>query len=240
MTRWASLTSLDGLFSGENKKSTIILLSAPIILTTFKYFGMKHFYLNHLALTFDILGNIELTSALYTFLGSFLLLGWIPAVIIKFVFHEPLSVYGVQLGDLRFGMKSFLLLAPVMIALAYLSSRMEPFLMEYPLYKGAGSSLLTFSVYALSYLVFYLGWEFFFRGYMQFGLREKLGDWNAILIQTLASCLSHIGKPEGEIFFSIIGGIVWGIVAFRTRSLLFVLLLHWLLGVSLDVSIIYL
>jgi membrane protease YdiL (CAAX protease family) len=68
--------------------------------------------------------------------------------------------------------------------------------------------------YSLFYLLYYLGWEFFFRGYMQFGLRRRLGDWNAILIQTLASCLLHIGKPDTEIFSSILGGIVWGMVVF--------------------------
>ena len=239
MNRFKSILFLDGFFSGENKKSTLILLSAPVILTTFKYFGMKNFYLNHLAQTFVLFGDKELTSALYTFFASFILMGWIPALMIKFVFHEPLSVYGVQLGDIRFGLKSFLLLAPVMIALTYPPSRTEPFLLEYPLYKGASSSLWMFSVYALSYSVFYLGWEFFFRGYMQFGLQGTFGVWNAILVQTLASCLLHIGKPPAEIYGSILGGIVWGLMAWRGHSLLFVILLHWLLGVALDVFISY-
>ena len=237
MNRFKSILLLDRFFSGENKKSTLILLSAPVILTTFKYFGMKNFYLNHLAQTFVLFGDRELTSALYTFFASFILMGWIPALMIKFVFHEPLSVYGVQLGDIRFGLKSFLLLAPVMIALTYLSSRTEPFLLEYPLYKGASSSLWMFSVYAFFYSVFYLGWEFFFRGYMQFGLQGTFGVWNAILVQTLASCLLHIGKPPAEIYGSILGGIVWGLMAWRGHSLLFVILLHWLLGEALDVYI---
>jgi len=239
MNRFKSILFLDRFFSGENKKSTLILLSAPVILTTFKYFGMKNFYLNHLAQTFVLFGDKELTSALYTFFASFILMGWVPALMIKFVFHEPLSVYGVQLGDIRFGLKSFLLLAPVMIALTYPSSQMEPFLLEYPLYKGASSSLWMFSVYALCYLVFYLGWELFFRGYMQFGLQGTFGVWNAILVQTLASCLLHIGKPPAETYGSILGGIVWGLMAWRGHSLLFVILLHWLLGVSLDVFISY-
>jgi membrane protease YdiL (CAAX protease family) len=75
---------------------------------------------------------------------------------------------------------------------------------------------------------------------MQFGLRTRLGDWNAILVQTLVSCLLHIGKPSAEIYSSILGGIVWGTIVFRTRSLLPALLLHWLLGVCLDAFIIYL
>jgi membrane protease YdiL (CAAX protease family) len=239
MNRFKSLLFPDGSFSREYKKSTIILLGTPVILITFKYFGMKNFYINHLAQIFVISKDIELTSALYTFFASFILLGWVPALIIKFVFREPLSVYGVQLGDLRFGMKSFLLLAPVAIALAYLSSQTEPFLLEYPLYKEASSSPWMFVAYSVSYLMFYLGWEFFFRGYMQFGLEGAFGGWNAILVQTLASCLLHIGKPPTEIYGSILAGIVWGMMAWRGHSLLSVILLHWLLGVSLDFFISY-
>jgi membrane protease YdiL (CAAX protease family) len=126
-----------------------------------------------------------------------------------------------------------------MIALSYLSSRTEPFRLEYPLFKGASSSPWIFSAYAFSTLIFYLGWEFFFRGYMQFGLQKTFGGWNAILVQTLASCLLHIGKPIAEIYGSILGGIAWGIMARRGNSLLFVILLHWLLGVTLDIFISY-
>jgi membrane protease YdiL (CAAX protease family) len=239
MSRLESTISFKGLLSGENKKSTLILLSAPILLTTFKYFGTKNFYVNHLAQILVISRDIELTSALYTFFTSFILLGWVPVLIIKLVFREPLSVYGVQPGDIGFGMKSFLLLAPVVIALAYLSSRTESVLLEYPLCKGASSSLWMFVAYSLCYLMFYLGWEFFFRGYMQSGLQGTFGVWNAILVQTLGSCLLHIGKPTAEIYGSILGGILWGLMAWRGRSLLFVVLLHWLLGVALDFFISY-
>jgi membrane protease YdiL (CAAX protease family) len=231
---------IGGLFKKENRKPTIILLSAPVILTTFRYYGTKEFYLNHLVPAFSLFGNGELTSALYTFSSSLILLGLLPALMIKFIFHEPLSLYGVHLGDWQFGAKAFLVLGPIMMALSYPSSRMESFVAEYPLYKEAGVSLPFFIVYSLFYLVYYLGWEFFFRGYMQFGLKERLGDAKAILVQTLASCLLHIGKPDAEIYSSILGGIVFGMIVFRAQSLLPVLLLHWLLGVSLDAFITYL
>ena len=196
--------------------------------------------MNYLASVFSLFGNKELTSVLYTFSSSLILLGLLPTLMIKFVFHEPLSLYGVRLGDWQWGLKAFLILAPVMMALTFPSSRMGSFTAEYPLYKGAGVSPSNFMFYSLLYIAYYIGWEFFFRGYMQFGLGKRLGDWNAIFVQTLASSLLHIGKPDAEIYSSILGGIVWGMVVFRTRSLLPALLLHWLLGICLDAFIIYL
>ena len=234
MNRFENSLSLQGLFSGDNRKPTFILLLTPFLLTTFKYYGSKNFYLNQLSASFVLFENAALTAEYYAFASSFVLLGIIPLMIIKFVFKESLASYGLQIGDWTFGLKAFLVLAPIMILSTYPSSRMPQFLEEYPLYKGVGLNAMIFFNHALSYLFFYIGWEIFFRGFMQFGLREKLGDWFSILTQVLASCLLHIGKPDGEIYASIVGGIVWGIVAFRARSIVYIILVHWLLGVSLD------
>lgn len=239
MIRFDSSVSLSGLFTGDNKKPTLILLLAPFILTTFKYYGTKTFYLSQLAPKMLLFNDAQLTAEYYTFFCSFVLLGVVPLLIIKLLFKEPFSSYGLQFGDWKFGLKAFLVLAPIMVAATYPSSQMPQFLAEYPLFKGACASPLKFFNHASSYVFFYIGWEIFFRGFMQFGLREKLGDWNSILVQTLASCLLHIGKPDGEIYSSILGALVWGIVAFRARSIYFIILLHWLLGVSLDFFICY-
>ncbi|OGU70903.1 MAG: hypothetical protein A3H45_08820 [Ignavibacteria bacterium RIFCSPLOWO2_02_FULL_55_14] len=236
--RFDSSISFEGLFSGRYRKPTVILILAPLIITTWKYFGSKHFYFIQFADVFSINGNPALTAELYTFVSAFLLMGVVPYLVIRFVFGESLVDYGVQIGDWSFGWKAFAVMAPVMVLLTIPSASMPDFIAEYPVYKGAGSSAGAFLFHALSYLFFYLGWEMLFRGFMQFGLRG-LGDWNAILIQTSLSCIAHIGKPTGEIYSSILGALVWGIVVFRSRSLLYVLAVHWLLGVALDWFIVF-
>ena len=237
--RFSSSLSLSGLMTGENKKPTIILLLTPFILTTWKYYGTKAFYLSDLASSFVLLNDPQRTAELYTFFSAFLLFGLVPMAIIKFVFKEKISSYGLQLGNVRLGLKAFLVLSPVFVLASYSSINKPDFLAEYPLFKGASASPGMFLSHAFAYLFFYIGWETYFRGFMQFGLRKSLGDWQSILVQTLASCLLHIGKPSGEIYGSIIGALVWGIMAYRTRSLLFIILMHWLLGVSLDFFISY-
>jgi membrane protease YdiL (CAAX protease family) len=86
--------------------------------------------------------------------------------------------------------------------------------------------------------LFYTAWEFFYRGFMLFGLRRYVGDWLAICIQTIPQCLWHIGMPTGEILSSIAGGILFGIMALRTRSILWPMLLHFSIGVFLDLFIV--
>ena len=237
--RFSDSLSLSGLFSGDKKKPTVILLLTPFVLTTWKYFGTKGFYLSDLASRFVLFDDPQRTAELYTFFSAFMLFGLLPLAVIRFVFKEKISSYGLQIGDWRFGLKAFLVLAPVFVIASYSSINNPDFLAEYPLFKGASASPSMFLSHALAYLLFYIGWEIYFRGFMQFGLRQSLGDWQSILVQTALSCIIHIGKPAGEIYGSIIGALVWGIIAFRARSLLFIILLHWLLGVSLDFFICY-
>ncbi len=74
---------------------------------------------------------------------------------------------------------------------------------------------------------------------MQHGLRQAIGYWPAILVQTMASTLAHLGRPVMETYAAIGAGIVWGVLAFRTQALLSGLLQHALLGIALDFFICY-
>lgn len=230
--------STGGLIRSADRRATIVLISAPVLGILFVYLGSKPFYFQHLASSFVLGGNKELTAGLFTFASAFVLLGLVPALIVKFVFREPLSAYGVRSGDLSFGAKAFAVVAPAMVLLSFSASRTPEFLAQYPLNRAAGDGPLSFAGHAIAYLFFYAGWEFGFRGFVQCGLRDELGDWNAILVQTLASSTLHIGKPLGETLGAVLGGLVWGVIAFRSRSLLVPLLTHWVLGLSLDLFIV--
>jgi len=215
-------------FRGDQFKPTVILLVSPLLMLTWHYFGAP-----------DAWGE-PASGAVYSFLACLLLLGVVPVLIVKLAFRERLADYGVRWGNRRLTVRSFLLLAPACVLAAYLAS-CDPATREvYPINKSAGSSPVAFALHAGTYLLFYAGWEFHFRGFLQFGLRDKLGAANALLVQVMASGLLHIGKSGVEAFAAIGGGILWGVVAYRTRSLLSGLLQHFLLGIALDWFICYL
>jgi uncharacterized protein len=223
---------------GPQRKGTIILLLSPVLVATWWYFASPKFYLAHWAgLTPG--GDTAAAAGFYALVAGFVLMGLIPALVVKLVFHEKLADYGVRLGDRVRTVRSFLILAPGLVLVAYLSSRDPATLAEYPVNKSAGSSPAMFGLHAVAYLVFYLGWEFHFRGFMQHGLRESMGDASAIWIQALASSLAHLGKPAAETYAALGVGVLWGVLAFRTRSLASGALQHALLGISLDWFICY-
>jgi len=143
----------------------------------------------------------------------------VPVVIITAVFRQPLAEFGLQLGDWRTGIKisaiSMLVSAPVI----WLAVRGSPDLRNY--YQPSFSpdlALLTF--------LELLGWEFTFRGFLLFGYEKSFGS-NALWLQAAPFALAHITKPALETMTTIFGGFFFGWAAWRTRSFLYPLLIHW-------------
>lgn len=134
-------------------------------------------------------------------------------------------------GDWKTGLAWTLVACLVATGPAWMSSQDPAFLREYPLTLRAFDSPGLMALFLASYLLYYIGWEAFFRGYLGFGLRA-LGHsaFHAIMVQVALSMIIHIGKPDMELLSAIPGGIFMGVLAYRTRSLLWPLLFHAYLG----------
>jgi len=231
-----ALRSLLAAVRGEQWKPTIILLSSTFLMVTWRYAGSTAFFSRMLERSgrhFE-LATVATMAAAYSFFACFFLLGVIPLLIVKYVFRERLADYGVQLGDRARTWRMVLIFVPLFLFSGYLSSNNPALRYEYPINTAAGESTTLFFFHACTYLFFYLSWEFHFRGFLQCGLQKSLGLTNAILIQVMASTLLHIGKPGVETYSAILGGILWGMLAYYTRSLLSGLAQHATLGIALD------
>lgn len=85
--------------------------------------------------------------------------------------------------------------------------------------------------YSLTAIVYMLGWEFLFRGYLIFGLKDKFKE-GSILIQMIPFVLLHLGKPEIETISTIISGIIWGYFSYRGNSFWPAFLIHIVINIS--------
>ena len=229
---------LKGLFKEAKLKPTAILLVTPFLLTAYIYYGSPGFFNRRLAGFFNPRVLSPMSPDFFNFGAAFVTMFVIPALLIKFFFRERLKNYGLQSGDRRYGLLSVVILYPLISLLLVLpSAKLASFERAYPLFRHMGKISPQFLLYALVFALYYLGFEFFFRGFLLFGLREQLGDFYSLLIQAIPTCLIHIGKPDGEIFASIFSAFLFGYIALRTRSIWYVFLLHWLIGVSLNLFI---
>ncbi|MBA7467231.1 hypothetical protein ES705_04154 [subsurface metagenome] len=219
-------------------KIKILLLSVPVILLVYIYHGMDEAfarYFSHLSSLY----YFDIYRYVYQFLTTLVLFFLFPLIIIKLVFKEKLKNYGLTLGDKRYGLRFIIITIPLIVTpIIILASHMPQVRAEYPLSKLVQDNASVFLLYEFSYvLLYYVGWEFFFRGYMLFGLREKFGDAYAILLQVIPSALLHFNKPESEFLGSIVLGIVLGYLALRTRSILYPLIIHSCIGVFTDLFV---
>lgn len=168
--------------------------------------------------------------------ASFVVLGVTGLVVGRWILKLPWKEMGLGLGDLKLGLKGALVTYVIFAAPVVLGgSGMADVGAEYPLSKAAAASWSALATYSVLYGVYYVGWEIHFRGFMVFGLARKIGQWPAILFAMVPSVLVHAGKPPGETFGAIFAGLVWGWLAFESRSILGPLLAHWALGITNDV-----
>lgn len=226
--------------SSFSRRSAIILIVSTVLICLYLYGGLAGAFERFFPeLASSNRPFVSIYPSLYNYVFGLIVLGLIPMLIVKVGFKESLRDYGLQLGNWRFGLAVLPFGILIFVMMSWFSAADPLFQAEYPLSSGAGDSPLHIVLHEGGYLLYYIGFEFLFRGFMLFGLRKEMGDWNAILIQTLASTVIHIGKPFPETMSAIVGGIVFGVFVLRCRSIYYQLVLHWTLGVSLNLFIIF-
>ncbi len=162
----------------------------------------------------------------------------VPAATVRFLWREPLRRYGLTLGDVRTWARYFLAYAAVVIPVMVVASRLPSIQEYYPRYPWARHSLGALALSELGWLLYFLAWEFFFRGFLLFTLLQQMPPAAAIAVQTVPFAMMHFPKPEPEAFASIIAGVALGWMAYRGRSMVGTWLLHFLCAGLVDVLVV--
>ena len=143
----------------------------------------------------------------------------IPLLIIVFGFRDSPRAYGLALGNWRLGLKLTLAVVALVFPLVALAARTPAMQAYYAGDEGNWQGLIPPIALSL------VGWEFLFRGFLLFSLAALMGP-TAIVAQAVPFALAHFGKPELETITTVIGGSLFGWVAWRTRSVLYPFLIH--------------
>ena len=173
-------------------------------------------------------------TGLRSVLWALLLLFLIPLLLARPLELDGRSL-GLSAGDRRLGRQALLLGIPAAVLIGFLGSFDSGIRFTYP-WAGAwaGGSWLAFLSWSAIYALYYLAYEFFYRGLLLRGLAPSMGWRGALWLQTVASALLHLGKPLAETIAAVPAGLLFGVIAWRTRSVLYVFLIHLALGVSTD------
>jgi len=162
---------------------------------------------------------------------------WLPMMVIFVAARQEPASLGFSLGDLRYGYRLVVLMFIPMFVLLAIAARMPAFQDYYPIQKEAERSFQYFVYFELTYGMYLFCWEFFFRGFLLFGLNRMFGAWS-VFIQAAAFGIMHIGKPDLEVAASFGAGVILGFLALRAKSFVPGFVLHWAVSVTFDVLII--
>lgn len=240
--------TFEGTVRGLDGQVVWILTWAALILVVFRKFGGSGYFetkLRPASLAGD--AYLSLWGDFYWFGTSFFALGFIPLMLLLPRFVRPKSL-GLGIGDWRFAIKVLIPSFIVMAIVVVIASRFSVFWKYYPLngkigweatqwLAGTGKAPegvpLRFVTYELAYALYFVGWEYFFRGFLTFGLYDKLG-MNGVLIGNIPFALLHVAKPFPEALGSIIAGVALGLFALRTRSFWYPWIIHVSIAWTMD------
>ena len=156
-------------------------------------------------------------------------LGAIPLLTIILVFDESLKEYGFSIGDWRKGLKytcyGIVILIILLVAGAIIFNYQSDYSFTYLFKKD---HLITISK-AIMMLV---SWEVFFRGFILFGTSSRFKEYS-YQVQAIPYALMHIGKPPIEAIASLPFGMMMGYIAYKTKSILYPILIHLSLNIIL-------
>lgn len=152
----------------------------------------------------------------------------------RFSPDDPVPTEGFRLGNWRYGLTTVGLFYAVMIpVLLVFVLPNATFQANYPMCAEATATPLRFAVYELALVSYFIAWEYFFRGFLLFGLEKTLGVWT-VFAQMLPFVVAHFDKPALEALSSILAGVALGWLALRTRSFWYGAIVHGGVDVVLD------
>lgn len=206
------------LFS--NKKFVVLLLLAPAIFAwkmtakidyTFSTDFFKDEYWN--AIVYWPFKVIVLTGMLYLVHRSF---------------DKGQPFYGATATG--FSVKPYFIMLLIMLPLIAAASTQKDFLRMYPRMQTIEYLLQPDKgwhkiLYELSYGSDFFSIELFFRGFLVLAFARFAGK-DAILPMAIFYCTIHFGKPMGECISSYFGGMILGVVAYHTKSIVGGFIVH--------------
>lgn len=255
--RGAGIVQLARDILAFDRQALAILLTVPVVLTLLEYFGLPWHYTRWSERTARITAQPPASGADWmlglqlpklpglseiAWLGLQPYLWWVLACLVLLVLVPLVVAAAVGISPARIGLRwtgtlrdarTYLSLYVLFVPVIWLASRQPGFQNTYPFYKPTGMLGLDFVYFELMYCLQFLAIELFFRGFMVLGLKPRLGS-ASVLVMLAPYCMIHYYKPFPEAMGAIGAGLVLGILAWRTGTILYGWCVHYAVALSMD------
>jgi uncharacterized protein len=132
--------------------------------------------------------------------------------------------------------KPYAVLFGLSVPFILVASLLPGFQAKYPFYQLVENESIWpyLAVFWILYALQFVALEFFFRGYLLFGLSPRLGI-AAVFVMVVPYTMIHFTKPLAEALSAILGGTVLGFLSLRTHSVWWGAALHIAIAMTMDV-----
>ncbi len=204
-----------------------IIIGAPLVFAFQQYFYGHRIYIeeNYTA------NDIPHYSIMAEYIVRSVLL--FSPVFILWMIQQPTHKMGWQLSGGGINYNAYFLLLAIMIPLVWMAAQQASFQSVYPKLHHAlnagGNKWKNIAFFETSYSINFIAVEAFFRGLLVIGLIQMVGK-DAIIPMAAFYCTIHFGKPPAECFSSFFGGLILGVVAYYSQSIIGGIIVH--LGIA--------
>jgi membrane protease YdiL (CAAX protease family) len=126
--------------------------------------------------------------------------------------------YGFSFRAWRCHLRIAIIITALLLPFMIYFSRQGEIRNFYHGYFPPAESTLAVAGLLASLVVYMFCWEWFFRGFLLFGMAQGLGPFVSIVLQALLFGAAHIGKPPEEMYSSFAGGALLGWICWREKS----------------------
>lgn len=162
----------------------------------------------------------------------------IPILYIRLILKRPLSEFGLQKGDWRVGMRLSLLALFILIPIFYFLFSNFNFIERYYIPVNSIASFSSFVFRELVVISFFIAlYEFFFRGFIMFYFFNKIksGLYSNIIQAVAFYAFLLMTESFGWVASPyIIVAPLAGLVAYKSRSILYSFVLSWVAILIVD------
>ena len=148
----------------------------------------------------------------YQAIERVILFGLVPGLVVLLAFRDRLGNYGLGLGDWRWGIGLAAIGGAIMTPIILAIGANAQFSAYYGISGASVGDLLVTNLLDL------VPTEFLLRGFLMFTLLRTIGPIG-VVVALLPFVFVHLGKPEIELFSTVVGGMVFGWLDWRTRSI---------------------
>ncbi len=216
-----------------------IILFTFVLYIVHTVYGGKNYYTRRLGLGVKRFLRITETegedlSVYYKRVSAFVIFIGFPFLIIRGIYHDSLTNYGLSRPTGRLSPFFILpVLAAAFVVLLFFSKK-KKLMKKYPEVKSARDSGFHFALSSASYVLYFFGYENLYRGFLLFGLRAYTGDWTAVFVSAGFTTLTHFRDPRPVVLGSLAAGILFSYMALMAGSIWTVFILHSGIGITMD------